>query len=81
MKFQRVTDPSLVGMGMEGYLARAGVWNFLIIKDLGKWSTSYRLHNPKRSVSASSTIMGPFEDFADAVRAAEDKLAELKRLA
>lgn len=81
MKFQRVTNTFLVGAGMEGYLARAGKWNFLIVKDLGKWTTSYRLHKPTTTVSASSTIMGPFEEFRDAEMAAEAKLAELRRLA
>lgn len=80
MRFERVTWPGL-SPEMAAYAASAGPWNFLIINDRGAWTTSYRLADPKGTVSASSTIMGPFEDFSDATRAADDKLAELRRMA
>lgn len=76
MNFQRAHIDGIP----TAYAASVGQWNFLIIKDGGKWSTSYRMADPKGSVSASSTIRGPFEDFSDAVSAAHDMLAELRRL-
>lgn len=80
MNFQRA--PSVTALlGVDAYSARAGVWNFMVLLDGGKWSVSYRLHAPKGRVSASSTIMGPFEEFSDATQAAEEKFAELRRLA
>lgn len=82
MHFERVTYPGLLP-DMEAYAASSGPWNFLIIKDMGKWSASYRLKDEAirkgERVSASSTIMGPFDDFADATSAAEEKLIELRR--
>jgi hypothetical protein len=79
MQFERTASPLLAGI--ETYIARCGKWNFLIIKDTGKWTASYRLHDPKTTVSASSTIMGPFDEFDDAVGASEAKWQELRRLA
>ena len=82
MIFRR--DPMMQALGITAYFAKAKPWGFLIILDLGKWSASYRLldeHIPAgESVSASSTMMGPFDDFAGAVTAAEEKLDELRRL-
>lgn len=80
MRFIR-TDLAPYGVRAEAYSAKAGPWNFLILNDSGAWTASYRLRDPKGSVSASSTIMGPFDEFSDATRAAEEKLAELRRLA
>ena len=79
MRFERVTYSGLLPE-MEAYAASSGPWNFLIIKDMGKWTASYRLANPTGTVSASSTIMGPFDEFADAARAAEEKLIALRRV-
>ncbi len=79
MNFQRVTFPGLMPE-MEAYAARAGQWNFLIIQDMGQWTASYRLDQPSGTVSASSTIMGPFNEFSEATHAAETKIAELRRL-
>lgn len=84
MRFERMTYPNLLPE-MEAYVARRGPWNFLVIKDGGQWTASYRLKDDAirqgQTVSASSTIMGPFDDFADAVSAAKAKWAELRRLA
>lgn len=76
MNFQRVAIP-----GIDiAYHAASGPWQFLVLQDMGKWSTSYRMIDPKVTVSASSTIRGPFDDFSDATAAADDMLAELRRL-
>lgn len=80
MRFKRAELRSVFG-SMPAYLAVRAPWQFVIIEDAGKWSVSYRLTNPTGPVSASSTIMGPFDDFSDAADAAEAKLAELRRLA
>lgn len=81
MNFKRCHSPLLP---VESYDANAGPYRFLILKDMGKFSVSYRLRDeniPKGvSVSASATIMGPFDEFSDATAAAEAKWAELKRL-
>jgi len=79
MNFQRVTFPGLMP-DMSAYAAEVGAWRFLIIKDMGRYTTSYRLINPKGPVSAASTIRGPFDDFSDATDAADDMLADLRRL-
>lgn len=82
MNFTR--DLMMQALGITAYSAKASPWGFLIINDLGKWSASYRLldeHIPAgESVSAASTMMGPFDDFAGAATAAEEKLTELRRL-
>jgi hypothetical protein len=80
MNFQRVKFPGLMA-DMTAYAARAGKWNFLIVEDMGRWTASYRLDRPTAPVSASSTIMGPFDTFHEADVAAHAKLAELRRLA
>lgn len=67
-------------MPLPAWLARTGRWQFLIVEDAGQFTASYRLQNPTREVSASSTIMGPFASFEQAAEAAEDKWAEIKRL-
>lgn len=79
MNFKRCHSPLLP---MESWDAKAGRYRFLILKDMGKFSVSYRLRDEhvKGSVSASSTIMGPFDEFSEATAAAETKWAELKRL-
>lgn len=64
----------------SAYLADVGRWRFLIIDDRGQFTVSYRLRNPKGSVSASSTIMGPFTSLGEAEDAANAKWAEIKRL-
>lgn len=76
LDFQRVNIDGIP----TAYAAAFRQWNFLIICDGGSWTTSYRLADPKGTVSASSTIRGPFQDFSDAVSAAYDMLAELRRL-
>ncbi|HEV2518012.1 MAG TPA: hypothetical protein VGV07_22365 [Devosia sp.] len=66
--------------GLVGYVARAGQWQFLVISDMGKWTASHRLIDPQETVSASSTIQGPFETFDEAAAAAEAKYRELAGL-
>lgn len=76
MNFQRVHIDGIDA----AYHAVSGPWQFLVLQDMGKWSTSYRLVDPKAPVSASRTIRGPFDDFSDATAAADDMLSELRRL-
>ena len=78
----------LVGISphLDAYSAKSGRWQFLIINDAGRYTLSHRLRDAeaakvKGGVSASSTIQGPFDDFGDAVAAAETKLAELRGMA
>jgi hypothetical protein len=66
--------------GLAGYYAKAGKWQFLIIMDMGKWTVSHRLIDPRQAVSAASTIQGPFETFDEAVAAANGKHRELAGL-
>ncbi|SDH07967.1 hypothetical protein [Pelagibacterium luteolum] len=68
-------------MPLPSYLARAGAWQFLIVEDRGLFTASYRLRNPKSAVSASSTIMGPFDSFEGAQDAANAKWQEIRGLA
>ena len=79
MNFSRMRSPT-DAMGMETYAARSGAWQFLIVKDRGRWTTSYRAIDPKGPVSVASTIEGPFDEFSDAADAADSTLARLKRL-
>lgn len=82
MRFER--EQAMGALGVTAYAAKSGRWGFLLIQDGGKWSGSYRLldeHIPQgESVSAFSTMFGPFDDFADASKAAYAKLEELRRL-
>lgn len=81
MNFSRVQNEFFDAQGVAAYAARYGAWRFLIIEDRGEWTTSYRLIDPKAPVSASSTIRGPFEAFSDAARAADEMLADLRKMA
>ena len=64
----------------SAFIAQRGQWQFLIIHMDGAWTTSYRLIDPKRPVSGSSTIRGPFDTFDEARDAAEDMRRELRAL-
>ena len=66
--------------GLVGYVAKSGPWQFVIIADMGKWTVSHRLADPRATVSASSTIQGPFETFEEATAAAESTRRELAGL-
>lgn len=76
MTFERVHIPGIP----VAYAAFSGKWQFMIIQEQTGWTTSYRLKNPTGTVSASSTIMGPFDEFIGAEYAAQQKLSELRRL-
>lgn len=67
-------------VGLACYAATASPWQFLIIMDMGKWTVSHRLIDPRQAVSAASTIQGPFETFDEAVAAANGKHRELAGL-
>jgi len=75
MKFERFNAFGVIGFG-----AAAPPWQFVLLQDAAGWTTSYRLIAPTKTVSASSTIIGPFETFEEAKLAAENKLSELRRL-
>ena len=72
-------EPCPPFLGMPGYTARAGKWQFVILRDGDLWTVSYRLIDPTETVSASSTIRGPFSSFDDAAAAAEDIHRQLRR--
>ena len=84
MNFRRVPkNDTMAAWGFDSWVAPFGPWNFLIVNDPAHkpgFTVSYRLAAPVGTVSASSTIMGPFETFEEAKRAARDKAAELARL-
>ena len=65
-------------LGMSGYSATAGKWQFMILRDGHVWTMSYRLRGPREEVSASSTIQ-LFESFEDAAAAAEEMHQVLRR--
>lgn len=75
LNFQRLKT-----FGLAGYYAKAGRWQFLIISDMGKWTVSHRLIDPKEAVSASSTMQGPFDTFEEAAAAAESTRRDLAGL-
>jgi hypothetical protein len=80
MNFKRAKLNGLFG-SMTAYSAKSGRWQFLILQDKGQWTVSYRIIDPSEPVSASSTIMGPFDSFDDAARAAEEQNNNLWRAA
>lgn len=80
MTMKRLNFQHREKFGLVGYYAKSGPWQFLIIADMGKWSLSHRLVDPKATVSASSTIQGPFDRFEEATAAAEKTRRELAGL-
>ncbi len=80
MTMKRLNFQRREKFGLVGYVAKAGQWQFMIISDMGKWTASHRLIDPREAVSASSTIQGPFETFDEAAAAAEAKCGELAKL-
>lgn len=83
LRFTQVHNlpPSLAAFGYQTFIASAGRWNFLLVNDTGAWTVSYRLRKPTREVSASSTMIGPFDTFEEAKEAANEKWREIKRMA
>lgn len=80
LRFQKQESPAGLPPMFPMWLARTGRWQFLIVEHLGVFTVSYRLARPIKTVSASSTIMGPFATFEEAEHAAKDKWVEVKRL-
>lgn len=80
MTMKRLNFQRREKFGLVGYVAKAGQWQFMIIADMGKWSVSHRLVDPKGTVSASSTIEGPFDTFDEASEAAEATSRKLSGL-
>lgn len=80
LNFRFIRDASMI-TGLDTYEAKSRGWQFVMIHDLVGWTISYRQVNPRRPVSASSTIQGPFATREEAETAANSKLDELRRMA